>query len=306
MDTIEHRDHRHAASIKTTLDFLNTAELDGNGRPVEHVSTLEDATAWLLDHGLLYPEEARPFGRLNAAQQGRRLAHVRAARAALREVVESIVAGRPTAASAVAAVNELLRARTVVELVVAGGALAARHRHLGDALEDALERLVDPLVESVAAGETGRLRVCANDGCRWVFEDTSPTGRRRWCSMASCGNRAKAARHRARRRGQLAPVGEAAPRRHAPVDADARRWLEEGTIETSRGPARPRDVLSDLNLAVDAGQLLAGWRPVNYELTGDGITTHVVAEHASGLKMAMISGHIGPLVGIPPADLPDR
>jgi predicted RNA-binding Zn ribbon-like protein len=212
MDKIEQKDHRHAASIEATLDFLNTAELDGNGRSVEHVSTLEDAAAWLVDHGLLYPEEARPLGRLSAAQQGRRLAYIRAARAALREVVESIVAGRPTAASAVAAVNELLCARTVVELVVAGGALAARHRHLGDALEDALARLVDPLVESVVSGETGRLRVCANDGCRWVFEDTSRTGRRRWCSMASCGNRAKAARHRARRRGQLQPAVRAAER----------------------------------------------------------------------------------------------
>jgi len=208
MDEIEDRDHRHAASIEKTLDFLNTDELDGSGQPVEHLSTLEDATTWLVEHALLYPEESRPLGRLSATRQGHLHAHIRAARAALREVVESLVATRPAAASAVATVNELLRARTVVELVSTDGALVARNRHVGDALEDALARLVDPLVESVAAGETERLRICANDGCRWVFEDTSRTGRRRWCSMASCGNRAKAARHRARRRGQLptAPI----------------------------------------------------------------------------------------------------
>jgi len=33
-----------------------------------------------------------------------------------------------------------------------------------------------------------------------VFYDISRTGRRRWCDMATCGNRAKAARHRARAR----------------------------------------------------------------------------------------------------------
>jgi predicted RNA-binding Zn ribbon-like protein len=33
-----------------------------------------------------------------------------------------------------------------------------------------------------------------------VFYDESPTGRRRWCDMSTCGNRAKAARHRARRK----------------------------------------------------------------------------------------------------------
>jgi predicted RNA-binding Zn ribbon-like protein len=206
MDELEYQDHRHAASIETTLGFLNTAELDGNGRRVEHLSTLDEASAWLVEHGLLFPEEARPFALGSVTRQDHLLAHIRAARAALREVVESIVAGRPPAAPAVATGNALLRAHSVVELVLTDGALEARHRHLGDPLEDALAALAGPLVECVAAGETERLRICANDGCRWVFEDTSPTGRRRWCSMASCGNRAKASRHRARQRGQPPPV----------------------------------------------------------------------------------------------------
>ena len=208
MDHIDDKDHRHEASLETTLDFLNTAELDGSGEPLEHLATLADATAWLVEHDLLYPEEARPLGRLSAARQGHLLEHVRTARAAVREVVESLVAVRPAAAPAVATVNELLGARTVVAFVIADGVLAARNRHVGDALEDALARLVDPLVDSVVAGDTGRLRICADDGCRWVFEDTSRTGRRRWCSMASCGNRAKAARHRARQRGTLPPVSD--------------------------------------------------------------------------------------------------
>ena len=206
MEHNENLDHRHAASIEATLDFLNTDEMDGSGHPVEHLSTLRDATTWLVEHGLLYPEETRPFDRLSATRRGHLLAQIRTARAALREVVESLAASRPAAAPAVATVNQLLRARPLAELVLADGALVARNRHVGDALEDALARLVDPLVELLAASETGRLRICANDGCRWVFDDTSRTGRRRWCSMASCGNRAKAARHRARRRGQASPV----------------------------------------------------------------------------------------------------
>jgi predicted RNA-binding Zn ribbon-like protein len=208
MDKPTTLDHRHAASIETTLDFLNTDELDGNGRPVENLPTFADATAWLVEHGLLYLEESAPLVRLGPTRQDHLLDHIRDARAALREVVESVVATRPAAMSAIASVNELLRARTVVELAMADGALVARNRHVGDALEDALARLVDPLVESVTSGETERLRICANDGCRWVFEDTCRTGRRRWCSMASCGNRAKAARHRARQRGEPAPGGQ--------------------------------------------------------------------------------------------------
>ena len=41
-----------------------------------------------------------------------------------------------------------------------------------------------------------RLRSCPR--CGWLFLDTSRGGRRRWCSMETCGNREKASRHRTR------------------------------------------------------------------------------------------------------------
>ncbi|WP_328871404.1 CGNR zinc finger domain-containing protein [Streptomyces sp. NBC_00287] len=43
-----------------------------------------------------------------------------------------------------------------------------------------------------------RIRACAHDDCVLHFFDTSRNGTRRWCSMAACGNRAKASRHYAR------------------------------------------------------------------------------------------------------------
>ncbi|MFC7933446.1 CGNR zinc finger domain-containing protein [Streptomyces cinereoruber] len=43
-----------------------------------------------------------------------------------------------------------------------------------------------------------RIRACAHEACILHFFDTSRNGTRRWCSMAACGNRAKAARHHAR------------------------------------------------------------------------------------------------------------
>ena len=69
-----------------------------------------------------------------------------------------------------------------------------------------------PLVSELTAGHPERIRICASDTCQWVFYDTSRTGRRRWCDMATCGNRAKAARHRARQ-GRGDGAGE--PRRTA-------------------------------------------------------------------------------------------
>jgi predicted RNA-binding Zn ribbon-like protein len=65
-----------------------------------------------------------------------------------------------------------------------------------------------PLVEAIAAGDTARFRICANDGCRWVFEDASRAGRRRWCDMTTCGNRDKVRRYRSRHR-EGSETGEA-------------------------------------------------------------------------------------------------
>jgi predicted RNA-binding Zn ribbon-like protein len=52
--------------------------------------------------------------------------------------------------------------------------------------------------------EAARIRVCASATCSARFYDRSPAGRRRWCSMALCGNEAKARRHRERSRSAAA------------------------------------------------------------------------------------------------------
>jgi predicted RNA-binding Zn ribbon-like protein len=72
----------------------------------------------------------------------------------------------------------------------------------------ALGALLAPILWSAADLLAGprrpRVRTCANPQCRWLFLDDSKAGTRRWCSMASCGNRAKAHRHYARLRNRRA------------------------------------------------------------------------------------------------------
>jgi predicted RNA-binding Zn ribbon-like protein len=50
-----------------------------------------------------------------------------------------------------------------------------------------------------SAERVGRVKRCPGRGCGWLFLDQS--GRRRWCSMQTCGSRAKMRRLYARRRG---------------------------------------------------------------------------------------------------------
>ena len=39
----------------------------------------------------------------------------------------------------------------------------------------------------IAGTRSTRVRLCANERCRWLFLDDSKSGTRRWCSMSSCG-----------------------------------------------------------------------------------------------------------------------
>jgi len=64
----------------------------------------------------------------------------------------------------------------------------------------ALARLAGAAVELLAGPDLARVRDCARPGCSLLFIDHSRPGRRRWCSMQRCGNRAKTAHYRQRRR----------------------------------------------------------------------------------------------------------
>ena len=89
---------------------------------------------------------------------------------------------------------------------------------VGDRLDQARATIASSLAQFLADDAPSRLRVCANPGCRYLFIDRSPTGRRRWCDMRTCGNQAKVARHRARAREHVdevpASLAHGGSRRH--------------------------------------------------------------------------------------------
>jgi len=200
------RGHAHGVDLEATFDFLNTAETE-DGLPVEKLPSLDDALAWFVDRGVIHGEgadRARAKAMIEPALAARDLDRVRAVRDALREVAEAIVERRAPRRSALGTVNRALHARQVIELIQASDGVSVDHRHVGDPIDDALARLADPLVSELTAGHPERIRVCASDTCQWIFYDASRTIRRRWCDMSTCGNRAKAARHRARARSERA------------------------------------------------------------------------------------------------------
>jgi predicted RNA-binding Zn ribbon-like protein len=190
--------HAHAADLDACLDFVNSLEFS-DGRPEEHLPTVDDAVAYFTTRGLAHEGALRA----QAAAEGDAawLDGLHSTRTALREVWDAQVESRAPSQPALDRVNDVLRQAPRIELVPGLGGVGVGHRHTqDDPTGEALARVIDPLIEAIAAGTTDRFRICANDGCRWVFEDTSRGGRRRWCDMASCGNRAKVRRYRSRHR----------------------------------------------------------------------------------------------------------
>jgi predicted RNA-binding Zn ribbon-like protein len=66
-------------------------------------------------------------------------------------------------------------------------------------LEGAIGRLLAIAYRARVEGTWQRLKACPEESCGWAFYDRSRNRSSTWCSMAVCGNRAKARAFRARR-----------------------------------------------------------------------------------------------------------
>jgi predicted RNA-binding Zn ribbon-like protein len=192
--------HGHQASLGDALDFINTLSFD-KGDSTEGLTDVPTTVHWLQGHELLHREMVTDLiDRYEREDPQPVLQRVRKVRGALRELLDATVERRRPHSSALREVNRALRAPYLIELVPAKDGVSLDHRHEGDPLAGAMARLSEAVARELTQGDPKRMRVCANDECRWVFRDYSPAGRRKWCDMSTCGNRAKAARHRERQK----------------------------------------------------------------------------------------------------------
>ncbi|MFC8801151.1 CGNR zinc finger domain-containing protein [Promicromonospora sp. NPDC057138] len=69
----------------------------------------------------------------------------------------------------------------------------------GSPARTALSLVAIDAVEVLGGARDGTVKVCSGERCAAAFVDTSRGRSRRWCSMGTCGNRAKRSAMRARR-----------------------------------------------------------------------------------------------------------
>jgi predicted RNA-binding Zn ribbon-like protein len=188
------------------VEFGNTLEYE-RGQPVDTLPDVDALLAWLRERRLisgrgLAAEAARL--RRDTEEADRRVERFQHLRDVLHAVAAEVTeSGHPTP-DQLRDLNHILRhGLHYHQIEMDPDGTRYTFAQVGDRLDQARATIASSLAQFLAEDAPSRLRVCANDGCRFLFIDRSPTGRRRWCDMRTCGNQAKVARHRARARDQL-------------------------------------------------------------------------------------------------------
>jgi predicted RNA-binding Zn ribbon-like protein len=115
-------------------------------------------------------------------------------RGSLRQIFGALVQRLAPGVDSVEAINEVLRiTEGHDELRNDAGTWRIEFVARESGLEWLLAAIARSAAEILAEGAKARVRLCANAECGLFFYDDSRTKRRRWCSMAVCGNRHKAA-----------------------------------------------------------------------------------------------------------------
>lgn len=184
------------------LDFVNT--WGNRGDPAtDRLHTFSSLLAFARQARVLETAEVEALAR-KLARQSREAAstleHARAFRESLARLFTARARGEAVSGADLEPLNALLaEACRHQRLEGRGGSYGWRWADLGGAFEAPLWPIARSAADLLTSADLERVRECDAPDCTWLFIDRSRGRSRRWCSMESCGNRAKARRHYHRR-----------------------------------------------------------------------------------------------------------
>jgi predicted RNA-binding Zn ribbon-like protein len=165
------------------LDFVNTVDLRPYQETLESPQALGD---WLAGRGLLAPG-------------------VRVSVADLEETIRVREALRDLLAAQNELEVDIERAGAELDDAICRAKLALRFVDCEMRLvpgvggvRGAVGSILAEVSDAMADGTWSRMKACRAEDCRWAFLDTAKNRSRAWCSMQSCGNRAKVQAYRER------------------------------------------------------------------------------------------------------------
>lgn len=182
------------------LDFANTVGWHASDHPEESLHQYSDLVGWAAQVGLLADSQSQRL--LDEAKQSPQDADAALQRGIrLREAIYRIFSAQAHALSPANGDLDLLnqelrQALSQVQIVPVRDGFEWNWNGASQSVEQILWPVVRSAADLLTSSGLDRVGECADDhGCGWLFFDTSKNRSRRWCSMGSCGNRAKAQRH---------------------------------------------------------------------------------------------------------------
>jgi len=181
----EDRDGFRFRGGSAAIDLAATLQARLKPVPRELLVAPGDLDRWLVSAGLV---KSSP-GATEAD-----LATARALREAIFAVAGSL-GGPELDADARDVLNRIAAAPAAVPVLRADGGVA-----LDGSVAGLLSFLAREAVHLFGGEDAARVRQCQSATCTIFFVDNSRSGDRRWCSMSACGNKAKVAEFRRRKR----------------------------------------------------------------------------------------------------------
>lgn len=182
------------------LDFANTVDWHASPEPQDRLAGYSDLLAWGEAAGELSASRVKKLGQLSRQGPDEAQAAFKKSvrlREAIYRIFSSLATDNQASTKDIVILNEVL-GESLAHLRVTPSSISFMWEW--DDESEALDQVLWPVARSAAellTSETlDRVRQCADDrGCGYLFVDMSRNRSRRWCSMESCGNRAKARRH---------------------------------------------------------------------------------------------------------------
>ncbi|HEY0542361.1 MAG TPA: ABATE domain-containing protein [Actinoallomurus sp.] len=163
------------------LDFIRTLRYPGTAAETEELGDASALTAWAGQCGPVRVT-ASPSVRVEEA---------RSLREAIRRLAHTaLITDGPCPGDSRELINRAAAHPTPVPSLDAAGRL---HWHADDPVRATLALVARDALDLATSPAAARLRRCAGPQCGAIFLDGSRPGTRRWCSMETCGNRAKKA-----------------------------------------------------------------------------------------------------------------
>jgi predicted RNA-binding Zn ribbon-like protein len=186
----QHKPLPHRIAGNLALDLANTFSFRGTAREVDHLATIGDLRHWAAAVGLVEESWSAP-----ANEVGPLLEKVHRLRSAVEAAGAAIAHAADPPADALASIRDM--AAESLAGATLGGAPLRLSFNGGDCI---IGPVAWSALDLLRGYELDRLKQCPPEDCRWLFVDRTRNSSRRWCEMATCGDRAK---RRARKSGTM-------------------------------------------------------------------------------------------------------